>query len=165
MEDTLSNSSVHQRKEWIIQMIKNKFSILDFMNVMQKDKKTAMRFSWMLSELGMYQKEFLFEVLPILFMKRDEVQLIPFEQSFMNYWLIAGIPKENETVAIELCFKLLNSPGVNVSIQSRALKLLMKLVNDYPELKSELKLCLERPLIVRSKDFRKRIEQAMERLN
>jgi hypothetical protein len=164
IEKGMAQSSVQQRKKWIVQMIENQYSVVDFMQMMQKDKKTATRFSWMLSEVGMYQKEYLLEALPILFSKRDEIQLIPFEQSFMNYWLIAGLPTESETEAIELCFKFLNSAEVNVSIKSRALKLLERMIKKYPELKEELKTSIEIQIDRNRQEFKKTLKKALEKL-
>lgn len=164
IEREISQSSVQQRKKWIFQLIDNGCSVIDLFSLMQKDKKTALRFGWFLSELGMHQKEALLGALPELFERRHEVKHIPFEQNFMNYWLIAGIPKENETEAIDLCFELLNSREVNVSIQSRALKLLEGMTRKYPELKEELKMSIEKRENTKNKDFKNKLEKALQRM-
>ena len=57
--------------------------------------------------------------------------------------MIAGVPAEQEGIAIDRMFELLNTFTVNVSIKYNALRVLEKLMETWPELKDEFILTLE----------------------
>ena len=73
-----------------------------------------------------------------------------------HFGSIVGVPPENEGRAIDLLFQWLLSADTNVTIKSRSLWVLLKLTKKYPELKNELKLCLQDQMDKYTNDFKKR---------
>lgn len=118
---------------------------------------------WFLTEIGMLDPDKLFESLPFLLKLCDQLDPV-YKQSFASYWLIAGIPKVQETQAIDLCFEWLISADTNVTIKSRAIWVLLKLTKKYPELKNELKLCIKDQMDKYSKEFEKRAIKILKEL-
>jgi hypothetical protein len=68
--------------------------------------------------------------------------------AFTRLWQLCGVPNENESDAIELLFGYLNSREIDITTKSRALFVLVGLINKYSELKNELKrtLLIEREI-------------------
>jgi hypothetical protein len=86
------------------------------------------------------------------------------EGTFANFWIITGVPPENESEAINLLFEWLNSPKVNVTGKSRSMQVLYQLSFKYPEIKNELKLCLEFQSDKYSSNYQEKVRKILERL-
>jgi hypothetical protein len=78
---------------------------------------------------------------------------------------MAGVPAENDSEAIDLLFKWLLSKETNVTIKSRSLHVLFKLSKKYPEIKNELKFCIEDQMDKYSNDFRKKSIKILRELS
>lgn len=163
LEFSLPKSTEEQRQNWAATIIEQDVDLKDLSRLLFCEKKVATRFLWMLSGIGMKKRSKLFEVLPYLLELSAELNPA-YQTAFANYWLIAGVPPENEAQAIDLSFHWLMDPGITVTIKSRALFVLFKLTEKYPELKNELALCLEDQLDKHSKDFRKRALKVLNQL-
>jgi hypothetical protein len=162
---SLSHSTADERNAWASTLIKNKIDLKEMSNLLMCDKKIASRFSWMLSDIGTLEPSTLLTELPFLFKLSDEITHINFKISFATYWKLCGIPVENESEAINLLFGWLQSGNINVTTKSRALFALYNLTKKYPELKNELKICLEDQLDKNTKDFNKRAQKVINKLN
>ena len=163
LEYFLPKSTEEQRQTWAATIINQDLDLKDLSRLLFCEKKVATRFLWMLSGIGMKKSGKLFEVLPYLLELSTELNPA-YQTAFANYWLIAGVPPENEAQAIDLSFQWLMDPGITVTIKSRALFVLFKLREKYPELKNELILCLEDQMDKHSKDFRKRALKVLNEL-
>lgn len=163
LEYFLPKSTEEQRQTWAATIINQDLDLKDLSRLLFCEKKVATRFLWMLSGIGMKKSGKLFEVLPYLLELSTELNPA-YQTAFANYWLIAGVPPENEAQAIDLSFQWLMNPGITVTIKSRALFVLFKLAEKYPELKNELILCLEDQMDKHSKDFRKRALKVLNEL-
>lgn len=75
------------------------------------------------------------------------------------------MPEENDAKAIDYLFKWLMSAEVKPYIKTRALWVLVKLCEKYPDIRRELKLCLSGQLDTYSNDFKKRAEKILLQLN
>jgi len=155
LEAFLPSSNGEQRKIWVAAIIEKNIELKDLSGLLSGEYKTASRFLWLLSEIGMSNPEKLFIALPFLLDFTDNLNPV-YKTSFANFWLIAGIPPENEGKAIDLSFQWLLSNETNVTIKSRSILVLFKLTKKYPEIKKELKLCLMDQMDKYSNDFRKR---------
>ena len=163
LESSLATSTEEQRKVWATTIIEKEIPIESLSKLIQRDHKTATRFLWLLGRIGMERPKTLFNELPFLFDLCNRVSPI-YKTSFANYWLMAGVPPENEGKAIDLLFEWLLSADTNVSIKSRSLHVLFKLTKKYPELKNELKICLEDQMDKHSNDFKKKAVKVMKAL-
>lgn len=163
LEFSLPKSTEEQRQTWAATIIEQDLDLRDLSRLLFCEKKVATRFLWMLSGIGMKSQSKLFEALPFLLELSGKLEPA-YQTAFANYWLIAGVPPENEAQAIDLSFQWLMNPGITVTIKSRALFVLFKLTKKYPELKNELVLCLEDQLDKHSKDFRKRALKVLNEL-
>ena len=159
----LPTSTLEQRKIWITTIVEKNISLSELADLLNCEKKISTRFLWLLSELGMLHPDKLFAELPFLLRFCENVNPV-YLQSFANYWRFAGVPEDDEAKAIELLFHWLLSPEINVTIKSRAIFVLFELTKKYPELKSELRLCLEDQKDNYSKDFQKRTEKVLGNL-
>ncbi len=163
LESALPKSTEEQRKVWAEMIVEQDIDLKELSGLLHSEKKTATRFLWMLSRIGMINPGKLFAELP--FLLEFSKDLDPYYRtSFANFWLIAGIPTENEGKAIDMSFEWLLSPEVNITIKARAVLVLFKLTEKYPELKNELRLCIIDQKDKYSKDFQKRAGKILREL-
>lgn len=160
----LSTSSVAQRKVWASVIVGKDLDLKDLSMLLHCDQKTALRYSWLLTEVGELNSTKLLAELPYLFNLREKIDHFNFIESFATYWLISGIPLENESKAIDLLFQWIISSQINVTTKSRAIKVLKGLTEKYPELINELTICLEDQIDKHSKDFEKKSIKVLSRL-
>jgi hypothetical protein len=163
LEHSLPTCTSHNRKLWVNKIISEDIAIKDLTDLLKCEQKTATRFQWLLSEIGLTNPNKLLAELPFLLIFFDQLNPI-YKTSLASYWLIAGVPLENEGVAIDWLFQWLLSNDVNMTIKSRCILVLFKLTNKYPELKNELALCLKDQQHKYSKDFEKRVSKILNKL-
>lgn len=150
----LKTSTGKQRIAWAQQIVDMGMDVKALSDVLlHTDRTTALRYTWMLSDIGIYSPATLAGVLPYLFEKRDKTSIKEFPYQFVKYWSIAGIPKENEGEATNLLFQWLTSPHTNVSTKTHAMQNLYTLTKEYPDLKGELKTGIEDQLDKNSVSF------------
>ena len=155
LESSLAASTGEQRRMWATTIIEEHIDIKQLAPLLRCEGKTATRFLWLLSDVGILNPERLRAELPFL-LELCEREAPAYTISFASYWHYAGVPVENESKAIDLLFQWLLSAGVSVTMKSRALWVLQKLAGKYPELRNELKLCLEEQMDKYSIEFKKR---------
>lgn len=163
MEFSLHLSTAEKRKIWAATIIKEGIKIRDISNFLKCERKTATRFLWLVSDIGALNPKLLFLELPFLLDLSDELNL-NYQTSFATFWLIAGVPIENEGRAIDLLFQWLLSPKINVTTKYRSLLVLVKLTKKYPELKNELKFCVQNQMSEYTDDFQKRAMKILLKL-
>lgn len=163
LQTSLYASNAAQRLEWAKSIEENDLDLKFFFQILKGEKKTAVRFMWFLTEVGTLNPKKLLEALPQLLDICEGLDPI-FKTSFASYWLIAGVPLEQETKAIDLMFYYAYSPDTNVTIKSRAILVLCKLTMKYPDLKNELVLCIKDQKDKYTKDFEKRMERVLKGL-
>jgi len=160
LESFLPTSTVEKRKMWATTIIEKDIDIKDLSELLKCEHKIASRFLWLLSEIGGLNPNKLFIELPFLFELCDHLDP-NYKKSFATFWLIAGVPSENESATIELLFQWILSKDTNVTIKSRSILVLFNLTKKYPELKNELKLCLKDQMDKHSNDFKKRVRNIL----
>lgn len=163
LELSLPASTAEQRNILATTIIENNLHIKDLSGLLRCEHKVASRFLWLLSETGALSPDKLLAELPFLFTLYDELKPA-YRTSFASYWLIAGVPPENESRAIDVLFQWLLSADTNVTIKSRSVLVLFQLTKKYPELKNELKICLEDQMDRYSKDFEKRATKILKQI-
>ena len=163
LESILPASNGDERKFWVTSIIEKDIDIKDLSGLLIGEYKVASRFLWLLSEIGISNPDKLFAALPFLLDFTDDLNPV-YKTSFANFWLIAGIPPENEGKAIDLSFQWLLSNETNVTIKSRSVLVLFKLTKKYPELKDELRLCLIDQMDRYSNKFKKRAVKILREL-
>ncbi|MDP1727266.1 MAG: hypothetical protein Q8M15_10825 [Bacteroidota bacterium] len=163
LESSLPASTAEKRKIWATTIIEKDIDIKYLSELLRGEQKIAIRFLWLLSEIGTLNPNRLLIELPFLLDLCDQLNPI-YKRSFANFWLIAGVPIENEGRATDLLFQWLLSADTNVTIKSRSLRVLFKLTKKYPELKNELKLCLQDQMDKHSNDFKKRASKILSGL-
>lgn len=163
LADKLLGSTMQQRKDWAQTLIKNNIDLKDLFPLLQHEHKIAIRFLWFLTEVGALDPQRLHNTLPALYAHCESLNP-KYQQSFVSYWLIAGIPPEQEVVAVERCFSWLRSAATNTTIKSRCMWLLQRLIPKYPDLKNELRLSIEKQGGKYSQDFEKRANKILKEL-
>lgn len=132
------------RTLWIKQIVDEEIDIKELCELfLYQDKTTALRFSWFLSEIGLYKPKVLFDILPYLFEQREQTSIKDFTYSFVKYWRIAGVPEENKAVAVNLLFEWLTAPNTSVSVKTHSMEVLYGLTKEFPDLKNELITSIE----------------------
>lgn len=135
---------MQERTLWIKQIVDEEIDIKELCDLfLCQDKTTALRFSWFLSEIGLYKPKALFDILPYLFEQREQTSIKDFTYSFVKYWRIAGVPEENKAVAVNLLFEWLTAPNTSVSVKTHSMEVLYGLTKEFPDLKNELITCVE----------------------
>lgn len=160
LESSLATSTEEQRKVWANKIIADSVDIKHLSGLLGLDNKTSTRFLWLLGRIGMTDAKTLFNKLPFLWNTCNRLNPV-YKQAFANYWLMSGVPPENEGEAIDILFKWLLSNDINVTIKSRSLSVLLKLTKKYPELKNELRLCLEDQVDKHSKEFKRKVAKTL----
>lgn len=163
LEFSLATSTGEKRKIWATTIIEKDIDIKELSKLLKCEQKIAIRFLWLLSDIGILNPNKLLAELPFLFDLCEHLNPI-YKTSFASFWLYVGVPPENEGKAIDLLFHFLQSNHINVTIKSRALLVLFKLTKKYPELKNELKICLVEQMDKHSKDFKKRVSKILIKL-
>lgn len=163
LESSLPKSTGQQRKMWAATIIEKNIDLKDLSRLLKFEQKIATRFLWLLSDIGIQDPGKLFSALPFLLEACEHLDNI-YKTSFASLWLIASVPPENEGKAIDLLFQWLLSTDINVTLKARSFLVLFNLTKKYPELKNELKLCLEDQLDKYTKDFRKRASKILIKL-
>mgnify|MGYP003677030541 CR=1 FL=1 len=167
LEELASNlvkSNAALRKQWAIDIIQNNYAIVDFCTLLESDKKIAMRFTWLLSDIGILNPAYLRNSLATLFTISQSSQYTPFVHAFATYWQIVGVPAENETEAINLLFDMLQNKEINATLKSRAIFVCEGIVIKHPGLKNEFFAILNRIKSSASEDFKKRVKKVINRL-
>lgn len=165
LESSLPGSSADERKLWASLIIENDMDIKALSELLHCNKKIALRFAWLLTEIGILKPDKLLNVLPYLLKQKEQIDQFNFTASFATYWSIAGVPLENEAKAIDILFQWILSPDVNTTTKFRAIKVLLPLSKKYSELKNELSLCLNDQIDKHSKDFEKKVRKALDELH
>lgn len=160
----LAESSFEERRVWAKEITAQPYRLEQLIPLLFGKKKTAYRFSWLLSDVGEADKDILFNALPYLFDNRHKVTAPGFEQQFVKYWRICGVPEAHKGEAIDLMFSYLVNQKVNTHIKTITLTVLHALCNEYPELKNELKLCIEDQLEHSSTSFKKTANKILSEL-
>lgn len=165
LNQSLKTSTETQRVAWAKQIVDEGVDVKELADrFLYGERTTAMRFSWLLSGVGIYNPPTLFSVLPYLFEKREQTSIKDFRYQFVKYWSIAGIPTENIGEAINLLFSWLNAGDTNVSTKTHAMQNLYNLCNTYPDLKNELVSCIENEIDKTSISFRTRAAKILVEL-
>jgi len=154
LESLLPQSTAHHRKIWASKIIQNDIDLNQLIPLVTSKKKVSTRFLWLLSEVGNLNPNKLLQVLPLLL---ELSHTIDIKNSIATFWLIAGIPTENEAQSIDLLFNWIQSSSTNVTTKSRSILVVLNLTIKYPELKHELKICLEDQLNKHTVDFNKKV--------
>ncbi len=163
LKSSLSTSTVEQRRIWATIIIEKDIDIKALSELLKCEQKIAIRFLWLLSEIGALNPNKLLVALPFLLDLCDNTNQ-NYKTSFATFWLIVGVPIENEGKAIDLLFKWLLSTDTNITIKSRSFLVLYKLTKKYPELNNELRLCLNDQMDKYTNNFKKRATKILTKI-
>ncbi|SFT72976.1 hypothetical protein SAMN05216474_1976 [Lishizhenia tianjinensis] len=135
--EILPQSSEEQRKAMAIEMMRSQCLPSQFKDLLLCEK-TGRRFSWMISNLAQLNPEYLVRDLPTLWEIAEKVEGFDFKSSFTNYWRYCGVPSSQETIAINYLMEVLEKNKHTTTIQSRALRVMQKVILQHPDLSQEL---------------------------
>jgi len=133
----LSHSTTAERKIWANQLVIDEHELSELFPLLFENPKTCSRFLWLLSDVGIKRPSTLLAILPELLTLREKINYKT-EPSFANYWLIAGVPEENEGEVFDLLILWVSNPKVDKSAKVRSIKVLRKLCHKHPELIEEV---------------------------
>ena len=161
---SLARSDAAQRKAWATSILENQIDLHELLSLLGEDRPVATRFLWLLSGVGEQAPEKLLQLLPLLLRRRAELNHLSIEHSLARYWLIAGVPEENEGEAIDLLFSWLSSSQLNDFVKSNSMLVLHRLCDKYPDLQNELRICLEDQLERTGVAFQKTARKILQAL-
>jgi hypothetical protein len=164
LKSNLPSSSETDRIKWANEIISQDLDLASLTDLYNCDYKIASRYLWLLSSIGDINSKLLLNYLPALLELRRKKAHKNTEGTFANFWLIAGVPIINESEAINLLFEWINSSKVNVTGKSRSMQVLYILSFKYPELKQELKVCLESQLDKNTSNYQDKVKKTLEQL-
>lgn len=154
--ENLSTASGPQLKAMANALVQADVNLIELFPLLKADKKTAHHFLWLISDIGLLDKTYLFGYLPEL-LQYIKTCNQTYHASMSNWWRIAGVPEENEGEAIDLMFQWVLSIEVNPTIKMRAFEVLARLCKKYPDIRNELVLCLREQEGKYTVDFKKRV--------
>lgn len=163
LESSLQTSTFEIRRKWAAKIIEENIDIKALSGLLKSEQKTAIRFLWLLSDIGTINPEKLYTELPFLLDVCEDLNPA-YKTSFASFWLITGVPPESEGKAIDLLFQFLLAAKTDITTKSRSMVVLFKLTGKYPELKNELILCLHEQKDKYSLDFKKRTSKILTQL-
>ena len=134
LENNLPKSSAADRQIWTRQILEEEIDLIMLFPLIFGTPQIATRFLWLLSEIGSSAPKYLKQYLPYLFTILPQLSHLKSEGTFANYWLLCGIPNENEAEVITLLFDWINSPNTNVTTKSRSIKVIEVLPVSYTHL-------------------------------
>ncbi len=143
LQEHLAKSMAVDRKAIARDIVEQDIPLQDLFPLLTAKYTTRSRFIWLLSDIGELDPERIRAALPDLLTLSQKIQYTPLDQAFARLWFIAGVPPEQEGLAIDRMFELLQPYTVNVSIKYNALRVLEKLMKTYPDLQAEFILALE----------------------
>jgi hypothetical protein len=163
LKRTLINSTFVERNIIANFIIDENLDLVIILHELKSDKKILLRYLWLLSEIAALKPSYFLGILPSL--KPAILQLeYKYHSALASLWLIAGVPEENEADAIDLLYNFINDSVTNPSVKFRAILCLASLAQKHPELKNELKSCIEYQLHKQSPNFKKRTEKVLDEL-
>lgn len=160
----LPKSNAHQRKTWAKKIVDNEINLIELNSLLKQDYEISSRYSWLLSDIGEYNKSYLKESLTSLFEIKNEISSIDIDDRFIKYWRIVDIPKHQEGYALNMLFEKLISIDSNASIKCYAMELLFQLSSKYADIKNELKLSIQDQLGKNTKSFDKKALKILNEL-
>lgn len=164
LKESLPKSNATDRQQWAKNILEQKINLKDLSKLLFSEKEVASRFLWLLSDIGTLNPKILNDFLPYLLTVKDQINYSKLEASFANFWILAGVPFENEAEAISLLFNWVLSPQLNVTSKSRSFLVLFNLVKSYPDLKNELRISLEDQMDKHTDDFKRKSQKLLNKL-
>ncbi len=162
LKEILPNSSGETRKEWAKKIVDNDIQISVLTNYfMSTNNEVLSRFLWMLSDIGSYAPSKLLKVLPQLLEELHNINISNVESTFANYWMLAGVPVENEGEVIDLLMNWIQSSQMNITTKTRSIFVVQKLIEKYPELSHEFKICIQEQASKYSLSFKNRVDKVL----
>lgn len=162
LEANLAKSMAVDRKAYAQEIVQQGIPLQELFPLLESSYTTRSRFIWLLSDIGEVDPARIRAVLPELLTWSQKIQYTPLDQAFARLWFIAGVPPEQEGIAIDRMFDLLNGYTVNVSIKYNALRVLEKMLESYPEIKDEFILALEDQLGKHTDNFNEVIRKTIK---
>lgn len=126
------------RNHWVQEMIQHEFPPILIYSGVEDDSRIKLRVMWLFSELGLMGKDYLFPYLSELLELINPETDFQKAATFANYWLICGIPEQDEGKAFDMLLNWYSSSDSGASLRQRAYKNLERLIKKYPELNNEI---------------------------
>lgn len=164
LKTLLPSSSGIERIKWAHVIIQQEIELAQLIGLLEYEYRIASRFLWLLSEVGQLDSKKLHRFLPSLLEKIKQTNHRNVEASLAQFWLLSGVPPQNESEAITLLFEWIQSNQVNVTGKSRSMQVLYQLSRKYPELTVELKSNLANQLDKHSADYQKKVKQLLTQI-
>lgn len=161
LEKELAKSTGQDRMRWAQQIIDEPIPLIELIELLQADSKTALRFQWLLSDVAHLDKNRFKLELPLVFEAATQLGGVKTRTEFATYWSICGIPEPHEAEAIDTLFYWIGSPHINVTLKSRAINAILQVLPKYPELTNELKLHVEEQIENYTPTFKKKVTKIL----
>lgn len=164
LRTSLANSSGADRTQWVESIVKQNIPLVELIDLLYLDYKTAIKFSWMIGTMAERYPKKIYPVVTHVFENIDRIKIPNFHRTMAKMFYLVDIPEEIEGAAVDSMFNWLLNPKVIVSTKNYSLFGLYKLTEKYDDLKIELKEVIEDQLDKNSNDFKKRAKLILQKL-
>ncbi len=142
LKKVLPNSHATRRKEIAAEItnriVAENFDLEKLLPLVYEPEKVSSRFFWLLSDIAELAPQKLIEIQPKLFALKNKTTYKNIRHSFSRYWSLYGINETIESEALDLLIKWLSDSNSTVSVKVHSMYALEKLCKFHPEITSEL---------------------------
>ena len=139
----INEDSAERRKQWANYIHQHKINLADLTSLIHSEKKTAMRFSWLVGDLCEMAPERVLPSVTYFFSKRNEIAIPNFDLRLAKMLWLCGIPVTIKGEAVDQLFKWLEDPQITVMTKTYALNALEKSLVHLPGIKNEFIAVIE----------------------
>jgi hypothetical protein len=122
------------------------------------------RASWLLTVIGRKHPQLLKPYVPRFINSIGDFKIDGIKRNMMSALCTQEIPKKYQGKVLDLCFNYIVSPGETVAVKVLSLDMISKFIDDYPELKNELKSVIEDQLPKTTAAFHSRGNKILKKL-
>lgn len=164
LAEGLPNSTAAERAVWAKWLVEHSIDISELLGLLKTNNRMGLRFLWLLGEMVDIYPKALLPILQALYQLKQELPDLDMSPSLAKFWQLCGIPKGQESQAIDQLFGWLGSSDSNVSLKTRSLFALKRQAKLYPELRVEIKVHCEEQLGKNTVAFDKLLRKELEEM-
>lgn len=156
-----SDGSEANIRKWVRYIIDHNIALHTLYSVLDAEKTVSMRFTWLIGGLCEQAPGIVSLSVAYFYSKRNDVVFANYDRSLAKMFWLAGVPLEIEGEAIDDMFRWLMGANITVSTKTYSMFALHNLTAKYPELKNELKICVEDQLGKNTTNFDKGLRKVL----
>lgn len=165
LTERLAHSTSEERAAWANHLVASGYPITSFLDLLQVEGPTAVRFSWLLGDIASLSPAYARHIAKALFDQRARINIKNFDRSIAKFIYLGGVAEELEGAVVDQLFKWLVDPKISISTKRFSMLSLVDFSRRYPAIKEELEIVLVDQMDRYSLDFQKKIQKALASLD